>query len=104
MLDDNRPILRLLPRLGPTPIFRIPSECMITKRNRCDELQSSLISRLMELRLANLAVKFKSKSGVGSTIEQLITKLARGKLMISAADKQGNVTRIERSFSAGGKQ
>ena len=49
----------------------------------------------------NLSSKFQAKSqGVWEwTLAKPLTKLERGKLTISVADKQGNVTRVERSFS-----
>jgi hypothetical protein len=49
----------------------------------------------------NLASKFKTKTqGVWEwTLAKPLTKLERGKLTISVADRQGNVTKIERSFS-----
>ena len=48
----------------------------------------------------NLASKFKTKSpGVWElTLSKPLTKLARGKLKVSAQDRQGNTTRIERTF------
>ena len=50
---------------------------------------------------ANLVPRFKAKSpGVWElTLARPVTELARGKLSVSVKDRQGNVTRIERTFS-----
>ena len=49
----------------------------------------------------NLASKFKEKSpGVWElALARPVTALAKGKLTVSVKDRQGNVTRIERTFS-----
>jgi hypothetical protein len=51
----------------------------------------------------NLASKFKVKSpGVWElTLAKPVTNLARATLTVSVKDKQGNQTRIERTFSVG---
>ena len=51
----------------------------------------------------NLAAKFRPKSpGVWElTLATPITQLARGRLEVSVSDRQGNVTRIERTISVG---
>ncbi len=51
----------------------------------------------------NLASKFLSKSqGVWAlTLEQPLTKLERGRIVVSVRDRQGNQSRIERVFSIG---
>ena len=49
----------------------------------------------------NLVTKFKEKSeGVWELkLSKPITKLARGKVTVSVADREGNINRIERTFS-----
>ena len=51
----------------------------------------------------NLAGKFKPTTpGVWELkFDKAITALPKGKLTVAVKDKQGNVTRIERSFSVG---
>ena len=51
----------------------------------------------------SLARKFKGKSpGVWElTLSKPLTDLPKGKLTVSVKDRQGNVTRIERTFSVG---
>ena len=51
----------------------------------------------------NLASKFQAKSpGVWEwTLARPVTDLPKGKLTVSVRDRQGNVTRIERTFSVG---
>jgi hypothetical protein len=51
----------------------------------------------------NLASKFKLKTqGVWELpLAKPITDLAKGKLTVSVKDRQGNVARIERTFSVG---
>jgi hypothetical protein len=53
----------------------------------------------------NLASKFKAKSpGVWEwTLAKPLTDLSKGKLTVSVKDRQGNVTRIERTFSVTGQ-
>jgi hypothetical protein len=49
----------------------------------------------------NLAAKFQSKSaGVWELkLDRPITRLERGRMEVSVKDRQGNLTRIERTFS-----
>jgi hypothetical protein len=49
----------------------------------------------------NLASKFKAKTpGVWElTLSKPLTELAKGKLTVSIKDRQGNVTRMERTFA-----
>ena len=51
----------------------------------------------------NLASKFKAKSpGVWEwALARPLTELPKGKLTVSVKDRQGNVTRIERTFAVG---
>jgi hypothetical protein len=52
----------------------------------------------------NLAAKFREKDGVWELkLTQPIATLARGKLTVSVKDRQGNLTRVERSFSVAQK-
>lgn len=52
-----------------------------------------------------LPPKFKSKSpGVWElTLSKPLGALAKGKLTVSVKDRQGNTTRIERTFQVSGK-
>jgi hypothetical protein len=54
----------------------------------------------------NLAARFKEKSqGVWELkLSKPITRLERGLLTVSVADRQGNVSRIERTFSVASGQ
>jgi hypothetical protein len=51
----------------------------------------------------NLAPKFKGKPpGVWElTLSKPLTELPKGKLTVSVSDRQGNLTRIERTFVVG---
>jgi hypothetical protein len=51
----------------------------------------------------NLAPEFKAKTqGVWElSLARPITELSRGKLTVSVKDRQGNITRIERTLSVG---
>jgi hypothetical protein len=51
----------------------------------------------------NLVERFRPTSqGVYELrLEKPVTKLGRGKVTVSIADKQGNVSRVERTFSVG---
>jgi hypothetical protein len=50
----------------------------------------------------NLAARFKEKSeGVRELVLEPITELKRGRLTVAVKDRQGNVTRIERTISVG---
>jgi hypothetical protein len=51
----------------------------------------------------NLAGKFKalSEGRWELSLSKLITDLPRGKLTVSVKDRQGNTTRVERTFSVG---
>ncbi|MGH7223361.1 MAG: hypothetical protein ACRELF_09040, partial [Gemmataceae bacterium] len=54
----------------------------------------------------NLAAKFQPKSpGVWELkLAQKIARLAKGKIEVSVKDRQGNITRIERTFSVGSRR
>jgi hypothetical protein len=51
----------------------------------------------------NLAPRFKAKTpGVWELLlSRPLTELPKGKLIVSVQDRQGNITRIERTFSVG---
>jgi hypothetical protein len=51
----------------------------------------------------DLAPKFKEKTpGVWElTLSKPLTELRKGKLTVSVKDRQGNLTRIERTFTVG---
>ncbi|HEV3436772.1 MAG TPA: hypothetical protein VG122_05395 [Gemmata sp.] len=105
MLDDQRPTLTLAsPVVGANaPLSRI----LIGMYDSCglDPASFEVIADLVVNGIPagqNLAPKFTSV-GAGVWELSLATSLrtARGKLTVSIKDRQGNVTRIERTFSAG---
>lgn len=107
MLDDDRPTLALtLPREeNPKPLKRIlvgafdyetgldPGSLTITADFKLDHIPAG----------ENLASKFqKTSRGVWEyRLARPIEKLPRGVLTVSVRDRQGNTTRLERTFSVG---
>ena len=67
-------------------------------------MTGGIFSPLSPYYQANLAPKFVAKTqGVWEfRLTKPIAKLDRGTLTVSVADRQGNVTRIVRTFSVGG--
>jgi hypothetical protein len=107
MLDDNRPTLTLTyPRAGANhgPLSRI----LVGMHDHDTGLDLKSFQVVADFPVngvaaagTNLAPSFKAKTpGVWElTLTRPITKLSRGKLTVSVKDRQGNVTRIERTFS-----
>ena len=72
-----------------------------------DELSAKLTSLGIEVEaVENLAKKFKARpdSRWELTLAQPIKELPRGKLTVAVKDRQGNVSRIERTFSVAPKK
>jgi hypothetical protein len=105
MLDDNRPTLTLTwPKAGANgPLTRI----LVGMHDYDTGLDMATFQVVADFALdgvaagRNLAPKFKAKTpGVWElTFSRPLTKLPRGKLTVSVLDRQGNVTRIERTLS-----
>jgi hypothetical protein len=107
MLDDNRPTLTLT---GPRPGANGPLTRILVGAYDYDTgLDADSFRVVADFALdgvaagENLAPKFKAKTpGVWElTLSRPLNELARGKLTVSVKDRQGNVTRIERTFSVG---
>jgi Hydrazine synthase alpha subunit middle domain len=108
MLDDNRPTLALtLPAAGTNAKL---SRILIGMHDYGSRIDVGSLRVVADVAVngvdagENLADKFKPTSqGVWELrLAQPVTTLAHGKLTVSVADKQGNVTRIQRTFSVGG--
>jgi hypothetical protein len=105
MLDDQRPTLALSsPRPGPNPprgVIRIG----MYDYGGLDERSLEVIANFAIDGVAagqNLASKFKSTAtGVWELSLSEPIRVSRGVIKVSVKDRQGNVTRIERTFSAG---
>src|SRR5687768_12573433 len=105
MQDDNRPTLTLTsPRAGANgPLNRI----LIGMYDYDTGLDMDSFQVVADFELdgvvtgRNLASKFKAKtSGVWElTLTRPLTELLKGKLSVSVRDRQGNITRIERTLS-----
>jgi len=107
MLDDNRPTLALtLPAAGKSAELTRLLVGMHDYGSGVD-MKTFLVTADFAIDGVpageNLADRFKPKSqGVWELrLDKAMTKLARGKLRISVADRQGNVSREERTFSVG---
>jgi hypothetical protein len=106
MLDDQRPTLALAsPKAGANPPLERILVGMHDYGSGLDAASFEVVADFAvdgTLAGQNLAPKFKS---VGAGIYELPLSPAlavkTGKLTVSVKDKQGNVTRIERTFSAG---
>src|SRR5262249_52747334 len=105
MLDDTRPTLTLTcPRAGANPPL---TRILIGMHDYYTGLDMDTFEVIADFSLdgiaagKNLASKFKAKSpGVWEwTLTRPLTELPKGKLTVSVKDRQGNVTRIERTFS-----
>jgi hypothetical protein len=107
MLDDNRPILTVTePRAGVNaPLTRI----LIGMHDYYTGLDMESFRVTADFALGdiptgqNIASQFRMKSrGVWEwNLPQPLTQLPHGTLTVSVKDKQGNVTRIARTFSVG---
>jgi hypothetical protein len=105
MLDDTRPTMTLTsPRAGVNPpITRI----LVGMHDYYSGLDMNSFRVMADFKLdgmapgQNLAAKFKAKSlGVWEwTLSRPLTDLPRGKLTVSVKDRQGNLTRIERTIA-----
>jgi hypothetical protein len=107
MLDDTRPTLTLTyPRAGANPPL---TRLLVGMHDYNTGLDMDSFQVVADFTLAgraageNLASKFAAKSpGVWEwTLARPLTELPRGKLTVSVRDRQGNVTRIERTFGVG---
>src|SRR5262249_33950071 len=107
MQDDNRPTLTLTyPKPGANgPLTRI----MVGMHDYDSGLDMASFQVVADFSMGgvaagqNLASKFKAKTpGVWElTIDKPLTELPKGKLTVSVKDRQGNITRIDRTFSVG---
>ncbi len=105
MLDDQRPTLTLThPARGVNP----PLDRILIGMYDYGGLDEATFEVIADFPVnsipakQNLATKFQS-AGQGIWQLQLAAplRIARGVLTVSVKDRQGNITRIERSFSAG---
>src|SRR5262245_6475505 len=108
MCDDNRPILTVtLPHAGANAEL---SRILIGMHDDYTGLAMSSFEVTSDVAVdgvaagQNLAAKFREKSqGVWELkLAQPIRALPKGKLTVSVKDRQGNVSRMERTFSVGG--
>src|SRR5436190_14011000 len=109
MLDDTRPTLTLTyPKAGANPPL---TRILVGMHDYYTGLDADSFQVLADFALdgtaagQNLAPKFKPKSpGVWElTLSKPLGALARGTLTVSVKDRQGNITRIERTFQVDGK-
>jgi hypothetical protein len=107
MLDDNRPVLALtLPGAGRNAEL---TRLLVGMHDYGSGLDLKTFAVTADFPIdgaaagANLAGRFKPKSqGVWEwRLTKPVTKLGRGKVTVSVADRQGNVTRVERTISVG---
>jgi hypothetical protein len=107
MLDDNRPVLTLTyPAPGKNAEL---SRLLVGMYDYGSGLDMTTFRVTADFPLAgrkpgtNLTGEFKEKSkGVWELeLGNKVEKLERGKITVSVADKQGNVSKIERTFSVG---
>ena len=108
MEDDNRPTLTLTwPRAGAN---RKLTRILIGMHDYDSGLDLKTFEVVADVALDglpagnNLASRFKAKTpGVWEMVLATpLTELAKGKLTVSIRDKQGNLARIERTFSVAG--
>jgi hypothetical protein len=107
MLDDQRPTLTLTsPQPGVNPAL---PRILIGMHDYGTGLDLDSLQVVADFPIAgltpgeNLAAKFKpTASGVWElSLDRPLSELPQGKLTVSVRDRQGNVTRIERTFSVG---
>jgi hypothetical protein len=105
MLDDTRPTLTLTyPKAGANPLL---TRILVGMHDYNTGLDVQSFQVVADFKLdgnaagENLASKFKEKStGVWEwTLAKPVTDLPKGTLTVSVKDRQGNVTRIERTLS-----
>jgi hypothetical protein len=107
MLDDNRPVVALTwPRAGKNAELTRLLGGMHDYGSGLD-LKTFAVTADFPIDGVpagqDLAGRFKPKSqGVWELrLEKPVTRLSRGKVTVSVADRQGNITRVERLFSVG---
>jgi hypothetical protein len=106
-LDENRPTLALtLPAAGKNAELNRLLIGMTDYGTGIDAKSFSVVADFAVDGVAagaNLAAKFRpTTQGVWEyRLQTPLTKLERGKLTVSVADGQGNVTRVERTISVG---
>jgi hypothetical protein len=107
LLDDNRPTLTLTyPRAGANPTL---SRILVGMHDYDTGLDVSSLQVVADFPVdgiaagQNLAAKLKPKSeGVWElALATPLSALPKGKLTVSVKDRQGNTSRIERTFSVG---
>jgi hypothetical protein len=107
MLDDQRPTLTLTsPRAGVNPLL---TRVLVGMHDYNSGLDMDSFQVVADFPLAgvaarqNLVKKFKPKSdGVWElALKRPLANLRKGKLTVSVKDRQGNISRIERTFSVG---
>jgi hypothetical protein len=110
MCDDNRPTLTLTyPRAGANELLTRILVGMYDYYTGLD-MDSFRVAADFPLDGAspgeNLAAKFKlaSEGAWELRLAKPVTELAKGRLIVSVKDRQGNVSRIERTFSVGGNK
>jgi hypothetical protein len=105
MLDDTRPTLTLTyPRAGTNPPL---TRVLVGMHDYYSGLDLDTFRVVADFAFdgiaagQNLAPKFKARSpGVWEwTLARPLTELLKGMLTVSVKDRQGNVTRIERTFA-----
>jgi hypothetical protein len=106
-LDDTRPTLTLTyPKAGANPPL---ARVLVGMHDYYTGLDMDSFQVVADFALdgiaagQNLAPKFKGKAlGVWElTLSKPLTELPKGKLTVSVKDRQGNLTRIERTFVVG---
>lgn len=106
VLDDQRPTLTLaLPKTGANPPLE---RILVGMHDYGSGLNAASFEVIADFAVnevpagQNLASKFRSTdSGVFELLLTTPIRAEKGKLTVSVKDQQGNVTRIERTFSAG---
>jgi hypothetical protein len=106
MLDDQRPTLTLAsPQAGANPPLIRILVGMYDYGTGLDAASLKVVADFAVNGIAagqNLAGQFKPVApGVSELVLSAPLRLTRGQLKVSVKDRQGNITRIERTFSAG---
>src|SRR5262249_51850217 len=105
MLDDNRPTLTLtVPRAGPNALL---DRVLIGAHDYNTGLEPDSLTVTADFPLdggkpgENLAPRFKPVAQGGGELKlaNAVKELSIATLVVSVKDKQGNVSRIERSFT-----
>ncbi|MFM8471260.1 MAG: hypothetical protein ACKODH_15085 [Limisphaerales bacterium] len=107
MLDDNRPVLTVT---HPQPGANAPlTRLLVGMHDYYSGLDAASFTVTADFTVngaapgENLAAKFKPLSqGVWELpLDKPLSALAKGRLTVSVKDAQGNVSRVERTFSVG---